>query len=285
MKSNQKDLDPPVPNWKAIELPESWADKLNLFSLKALREFWLPIFYRKKAPVKIAEGVYGKECVPKYAQQEFHNLPNGLYSRRYTRGYITGFEISMLGLLEQERNWIAEALQPGKSFLDAGCSGGKTAAAIMACGGDDVWGLDPSPYVLKHANVDVSGVNFLQGVIEKLPFADARFDGVAVNFLFHEIPPRYLHLALAEISRVLKSGAKLAIVEPSPVQFYSSYWALLKQYGWRGVYFKWVASFMHEPFLPSWHEFDLVKACETVGLSLELDDKLMPVRRIVAIKK
>lgn len=276
--------DPQVPCWPEVTLPETWPDELRFFSREGVDKLWRRILSKKKQPVTLPAGICGGDCIPKYALQEFHNLPNGVYSRKLTRGYITGFEISMLGHLTEGRQWIAAALGQGDSFLDIGCGGGKTAAAIARTGAKDVWGLDPSPYLLKHAADDHPGVQFIQGIVEDLPFCDQRFDGVTACFLFHEVPPRYIRQALGEIARVLKPGGRLAIVEPSAVQLYQGWWGMIRRYHWRGVYFKWLANFVHEPFLRSWHQFELQTELAEAGLELVHDEMGMPMRRIIAVK-
>lgn len=276
--------DPEVPVWADIELPDAWPDKLHLASWTGVKEFWLEVFANKKKPVQLPVAL-DHYNIPKYALQEFHNIPNGVYSRRFSRGYITGFDISMLGELRQVRGWISEQLQPGASFLDLGCAGGKLAAALKCAGGQDVWGIDPSPYLLKHASHDWPDIAFIQGVAEDLPFTDERFDGIGACFLFHELPPRYIALALAEIARVLKLGGKFVLVEPSPVQLEASYWQLFKRFFIKGLYFKWLANFAYEPFLRSWHNFDLEAAAQKAGLVILSNDYGMPVRRIVLQKE
>ena len=290
--------DPHFPNWAEIELPKAWPDHLSLSSWRGVKEFWRDVVINKKKPVRLPDAVMGAELIPKYALQEFHNLPNGVYSHRFSRGYITGFDLSMLGELECVRQWISDQLnsdpqqscpsfvnvQNHKSFLDLGCAGGKLAAVFAKAGAKDVWGIDPSPYLLKHAAHDFPQLSFVQGVAEDLPFANERFDGVGACFLFHELPPRYIELALAEVARVLKPGAKFVLAEPSPVQLEQGYGRLLKRYGVKGVYFKWLAGKMYEPFVCSWHNFDLEAAAQKVGLVILTNDYGMPVRRIVLQK-
>lgn len=276
--------DPCAPVWPEVTLPKAWLDDVNMLSRDGFDRFWRRIFSKKKPPAKLPEGMYGADCVPRYALQDFHNLPNGVYSQRLSRGYITGFDISMLGHLERGRGWIANSLGAGNSFLDVGCGGGKTAAAIARSGATDVWGLDPSPYLLKHAAADHPGVRFIQGVVEDLPFCDQRFDGVAACFLFHEVPPRYIQQALQEIARVLKPGGRLVIMEPSAEQYYAGWWPMVRRYGLFGIYFKWLAGFVYEPFINSWHQFDLKQGLSQVGMELVEDEMGMPMRNIVAIK-
>ena len=197
--------------------------------------------FGKRQKVVIPRDLPGVEGIREYVLQEFHNLPNGNYSDVLTRGYITGFDASMLGQMRRVRDHIAERLASCHSVLDLGCASGKTAAAIHANGVTDVWGLDPSPYLLRHAARDYPHIRFAHGVMEKLPFPNQRFDGVSACFVFHEVPPLYIRQALGEISRVLKPDGILVIAEPSPIQLRHSFFSMLKEYGWKGGYFHLLA--------------------------------------------
>src|SRR2546422_371579 len=90
---------------------------------------------------------------------------------------------------------------------------------LVAHGIEEVWGLDPSPYLLRCADARVPRARFVQGVAERTGFGDERFDGVACCFLFHELPPRAADQALAELARIARPRARLAIVEPAREQY------------------------------------------------------------------
>jgi ubiquinone/menaquinone biosynthesis C-methylase UbiE len=263
--------------WANLALPNTWPDKLNFSNPASFVRLLIHVF-RKRRTVIIPEDLPGADRIPKYALQEFHNLPNGNYSDVLTRGYITGFDMSMLGHMKRVRNSIAEHLGRCHSVLDLGCGGGKTAAAIYAKGVADVWGLDPSPYLLRHAAQHYPHIRFVQGVMEKLPFPNQRFDGISACFVFHEVPPFYISQALEEIARVLKPSGVLVIAEPSPIQLRYSFFCMIKKYGWKGAYFQLLARLLHEPFVTAWHKFALADEAAKKAINLLKEYDGMPVK-------
>jgi ubiquinone/menaquinone biosynthesis C-methylase UbiE len=264
-------------DWANLSLPETWPDQLNFKNPLGLARLLTHLF-RPRQQVSIPNDLPGVEAIPSYVLQEFHHLPNGNYSHTLTRGYRTGFDLSMLGHMQCVRERIAEHLAHCQAVLDLGCGGGSTAAAIQAKGVAEVWGLDPSPYVLQHAAQDYPQLRFAQGVMEKLPFPNQRFDGMAACFVFHEVPPFYIRQGLAEISRVLAPGGLLAIAEPSPIQLRRSFLSMINQYGWQGGYFQVLAAFLHEPFVRAWHKFALADEAAKQALKILQEDEGMPVR-------
>jgi ubiquinone/menaquinone biosynthesis C-methylase UbiE len=282
--------DPTAPDWSAITLPDTWPDSLDLKSPRDLWQLIRHAFGWQQQPVQLPAGVPGADNIPKYILQEFHNLPNGNYSRRFTRGYITGFNRVMLGEISKSHAQIAQQLADklevkNGSVLDVGCGGGGLAAALQQAGVNDVWGLDPSPYLLQHAARDWPGIHFVQGVAENTGFASARFEAVTACFLLHEIPPRYIAQCFREWARILKPGGWLAFCEPSPLQLQQNLLALLRNYGWRGVYFHALAKRLHEPFLAAWHKQDIPDLLEQNGFELIAQDVGMPVRHVLARKR
>ena len=224
----------------------------------------------------------GREWLPKYILQEFHSLPNGNYSKRVTHGYITGFDRLMLGRMTRAREHIADQLAHCASVLDIGCGGGRTAGLLQSRGVRDVWGLDPSPYLLQHAARAFPNVHFVQGIAERTGFPDARFDGIAACFLFHEIPPTYIERALAEFHRILRPGGLVAICEPSPIQLQLSPVKLLQRNGLLGFYFWALARLVHEPFIDAWHKRSAAEMLNAAGFELLHDTHEMPVRHLLA---
>jgi ubiquinone/menaquinone biosynthesis C-methylase UbiE len=264
-------------------LPDTWPDRLDLRHPVNLWRFLRRVF---GAPgrVEIPVDLPGRELLPKYILQEFHNLPNGNYSKKITQGYITGFDRVMLGHMRHARRHIAEYLRGCRSALDVGSAGGRLAGALKTAGVAEVWGLDPSPYLLQHAARANPGVNFVQGVAERTGFPDQRFDGVAACFLLHELPPRYIEQSLRELHRILKPGGLLAICEPSALNLRRDPRQWLRRGGLRKLYFYALARFVHEPFIDAWHSHDAVASLTKAGFEPVLDQQAVPLRFLFARK-
>lgn len=273
---------PPAIDWATVELPEAWADHLRFSRLGDLRRLWRSLSGRERQPVALPAGMPGAERIPAYVLQEFHNLPNGNYSRRFSRGYAKGFDRSMLGTLRQGRPRIARALAGAQRALDLGSGAGHLAVALHAAGIDEVWGLEPSPYLLQQAAQAAPQVRWEQGTGEDSGLPSDYFDAVGVCFVFHEVPPRYLRRILAELARITRPGARLAVLEPSPEQWTQGFATLVRRYGWRGAYFRALAHHVHEPFLDAWHKQDFGALLAEHGFRLVEDDIGCPFRFFLA---
>jgi len=154
--------DPPVPDWRAIELPDAWPDRLSVRRpAEAWR--WIRCFLGARQRVELPPGLPGAGRLPRYVLQGFHNLPNGNFSKTVTRSYVTGFDRVMLGRMRAARRRLAGYLAGSRAALDVGTGGGRTAAALRASGVPEVWAIDPSPYLLKHAASDHPDIRFVQG--------------------------------------------------------------------------------------------------------------------------
>ncbi len=255
-----KDL-PPTKDWARLRLPNTWPDGINFKNPAQVAKLAKHLFSKRK-PVVLPDNLPGLELIPQYVRQEFHQLPNGNYSNKITRGYINAFDASMLGTMQQQRKNIAKTLESCHRVLDAGCAGGSTAKAIydrksgVNNNPKEVWGLDPSPYLLKHAATAYPQIKFVQGIIEDIPFPDGYFDGISACFLMHEVPPKYIRAGLKEFHRVLAAKGKIIVVEPSPEQLKMGTFQLIKKFGWHGFYFGLLAKKVHEPFVHAWHKLD-----------------------------
>jgi ubiquinone/menaquinone biosynthesis C-methylase UbiE len=276
--------DPETPDWANLQLPDSWADQLKLWRPRDLLKLLRRVL-SKRQRVQLPAGMPGQELLPKYVLQEFHHLPNGNYSKQLTHGYITGFDRMMLGTMRVARTHLTHCLHECRSVLDVGTAGGRTAAALKARGIADVWGLDPSPYLLQHAARRFPDINFVQGTAEQTPFTNGRFDGVVACFVLHELPPKQVCVALHEFARITQPNGLLAICEPSAEQLDDNFWRLLRKHGWRGVYFNWLARLVHEPFVRAWHQLNLQHALDEAGFNCISDQEHFPSRVVLARRK
>ena len=192
----------------------------------------------------------------------------------------------MLGRARQARRDIARRLASCRAVLDVGCGSGGLAGELLAAGVPEVWGLDPSPYLLREAAQRHPQVRLVQGLAERNPCPARRFDGAGACFVFHELPPQAGDEALAELHRVLVPQAPLVLVEPSPLQFRPrDLWRFLVRGRLSGLYFWLLAETAYEPFAAAWHARAVRSGLDAHGFDLQLDQIGMPLRTIVAIRR
>ena len=264
------------------ELPDAWPDLLKLWRPGHLSKLLLKLLGYGLTPVELPAGLKLRTPLPGYLLQEFHNLPNGNYSRNIAGGYSNGFDRVMLGKMKHGRQAIAQALSECHSVLDVGCGAGGSTAAISAVGVARVVGLDASPYLLKQAQTRYPTLEFLQGLAEQTELPTAGFDGISACFLFHELPPERADLALAEFGRLLTHNGLLVILEPAQEQYVEHPLKLLRQFGWRGLYFSWLAHFVNEPFVSGWHQREVSSWLRRAGFELLEDRLIFPSRLLIA---
>jgi demethylmenaquinone methyltransferase / 2-methoxy-6-polyprenyl-1,4-benzoquinol methylase len=115
------------------------------------------------------------------------------------------------GLDGRWRRLTAEAaVRKGDRVLDAACGTGDLAIADLKAGASRVTGLDFSEAMLERARRKAP-LDWVQGDMLALPFADATFDAATVGFGVRNVAD--LELALRELRRVLRPGGRLAILE------------------------------------------------------------------------
>jgi ubiquinone/menaquinone biosynthesis C-methylase UbiE len=120
----------------------------------------------------------------------------------------------------------------GSYILDVGCGDGALVCAA-ASRGAEATGVDPDPAMLAAARTraDKAGIAaaFLEGRIERLPFADAAFDVVVSITVLCFVPDA--SAAVREMARVLRPGGRLVLGELGR----RSLWALIRRLrGWLG---------------------------------------------------
>lgn len=110
-------------------------------------------------------------------------------------------------------------LKRGESVLDIGCGTGTLAIAASRRVGakGSVFGVDASPEMLARASNKASkagaAIDFKNGVVEALPFADGQFDTVLSTVMLHHLRPKSRLECAREVRRVLKPGGRVLIVD------------------------------------------------------------------------
>jgi len=110
-------------------------------------------------------------------------------------------------------------IQTGEAVLDVGCGTGTLALTAKKRVGNmgRVCGIDPSESLLGGARRKAKRagllIDFQLGGIEQLPLPSQSFDVVLSTFMLHHVPDEHKRQGLAEIARVLKTGARLLIVD------------------------------------------------------------------------
>jgi ubiquinone/menaquinone biosynthesis C-methylase UbiE len=103
----------------------------------------------------------------------------------------------------QDANVIRWAgIGPGDQVLDVGCGTGIHTVSIATQTGAAVYGLEPAAEMLAKAITKPAAgrVNWAQGRVEQLPFADSTFGVVTLMMVIHHVVDR--PAAIGELYRV-----------------------------------------------------------------------------------
>ena len=210
---------------------------------------------------------------PDYFRRNFHWQTDGYFSARSAAVYDVGVEFLFLGTADVMRRQI---VPPVTRFLSKrGTAEGPARILDVACGtgsalkqlasahpGEKYWGLDLSPYYLRHAAGRLSHVKHLSLVnenAERMPLEDASFDVVTSVFLFHELPARARRNVLAEMRRVLKPGGLLVIEDAAQLSEAPDLRVFLENF----------AASMNEPFFADYLGDDLGAAIADAGFAVQ----------------
>jgi len=145
----------------------------------------------------------------------------------YSRIYKTYDLVNRLFTFGLDERWRRHAVKEclacnPKEILDLCCGTGDLAIrmARTAKSGVHITGYDLNPHMLEMARNKAkksngADVDFLQGDAGAMPFGDQSFDCITIGFGFRNLtwenPAREKHIL--EISRVMKPGARLFIIE------------------------------------------------------------------------
>jgi demethylmenaquinone methyltransferase/2-methoxy-6-polyprenyl-1,4-benzoquinol methylase len=141
---------------------------------------------------------------------------------RIARRYDLLNRLLSLGADQRWRRKAAAALRipAGGRVLDVAAGTADLALALAESAPDViVEGIDPSVRMLAlgRSKVEAAGlsgrISLREGVAEQLPYSDQSFDGVAIAFGIRNVPDR--SRALREMARILKPGARAAVLELS----------------------------------------------------------------------
>jgi ubiquinone/menaquinone biosynthesis C-methylase UbiE len=110
--------------------------------------------------------------------------------------------------------------QEGKRYLDIGCGTGNYTIAL-ANKGIQFTGVDPSEVMLKEARAKSNKVEWVNGVVENIPFKDETFAGALAILTTHHWQD--IGKGFKELYRVLQPGSKLVIFTSLPEQM-ETYW-------------------------------------------------------------
>ena len=122
-------------------------------------------------------------------------------------------------------------IRAGQRVLDVACGTGVVAVTAARLGAQ-VTGLDLTPELLEYARensrIATVEIEWREGDVEQIPFADASFD-VVVSQFGHIFAPR-AEVAIAEMLRVLRPGGTIAFSTWPPELFVGRMFALVGRY-------------------------------------------------------
>lgn len=134
---------------------------------------------------------------------------------RFGRGYMA----------ELEKRRYQRMFAGAKRILDVGCGLGEAARYAE---GADYFGVDLSEVLVRRGQKHRDRILAVASA-EALPFPNNTFDRVTCMGLLHHLPRGQILLVLQEMTRVLKPGGGLVLVEANPWNVYARLMAYLRR--------------------------------------------------------
>jgi demethylmenaquinone methyltransferase/2-methoxy-6-polyprenyl-1,4-benzoquinol methylase len=128
------------------------------------------------------------------------------------RDYERSSALLSMGWEAGWRRRLVQVFDPreGGLYLDVATGTGLVARAVRAKAACRVVGLDLVEGMLRYAAAS-SGIHWVRGRAERLPFADATFNGLTFTYLFRYVDDPVA--TLRELARVVHPGGRIAMLE------------------------------------------------------------------------
>ena len=109
--------------------------------------------------------------------------------------------------------WNAQ-IKPNERVIDIGCGSGNLTLMVAEELNEygEVIGLDASKYLIaacKRRNTK-NNVQFIEGIMENIPFPGQSFDVVLSSLAIHHVPKNAKQKAFLEFNRILRKGGRFA---------------------------------------------------------------------------
>lgn len=100
-------------------------------------------------------------------------------------------------------------------MVDAGCGDGRFAAQLAALGAQ-LTGIEPNPVqaAKNREATPIEGVTLVEAGAQSMPLDDNSQDLVIFRYSLHHVPAEIYPAVFEEVTRVLKPGGHLYIIEP-----------------------------------------------------------------------
>lgn len=129
------------------------------------------------------------------------------YNKNAAQYIDTGKNLVNTALLER----FMQRLKPGARVLDAGCAGGRDSRIFKDHGFEPI-GIDLSHEFIEQAKKNHPDIEFVEGDMRDMPFADNYFAGIWANASLVHLPEiKDVRRVLLEFYRVLQPGGVVHI--------------------------------------------------------------------------